>query len=103
LARSLAAQQDPLKQTAEVCLYFRRFEEAEATYRKMDRLDLAVAMRSRLGDWFRVDKLLRECGGSDAEVREAADRIGHYYSDRQKWAKAAHYYTQVGVLVGLCW
>jgi hypothetical protein len=50
LARSLAAQQDALKQSAEVALYFRRFEEAEAAYRKMDRLDLAVALRGRLGE-----------------------------------------------------
>jgi hypothetical protein len=32
-----------------VCLYFKRFDEAEAAYRAMDRLDLAVALRSRLG------------------------------------------------------
>lgn len=49
LARSLAAQADPLKQAAEVALYFERFEAAEEAYRKMDRLDLAVALRSRLG------------------------------------------------------
>ncbi|KAI8474040.1 MAG: intraflagellar transport protein [Monoraphidium minutum] len=94
LARSLAAQQDPLKQTAEVCLYFKRFEEAEDAYRRIDRLDLAVALRSRLGDWFRVEKLLREGGGSDAELREAAGRVGRYYSDRHKWAKAVPHFTQ---------
>lgn len=33
----------------QVALYFRRFEEAEDAYRRMGRLDLAVAMRSRLG------------------------------------------------------
>jgi hypothetical protein len=31
-------------------LYFKRFDEAEEAYRKMDRLDLAVALRSRLGE-----------------------------------------------------
>ena len=50
LARSLASQADPLKQSSEVALYFERFEAAEEAYRKMDRLDLAVALRSRLGE-----------------------------------------------------
>lgn len=41
----------PNPQTAcsQVSLYFRRFEEAEAAYRSMGRLDLAIALRSRLG------------------------------------------------------
>ena len=42
-----------------------------------------------------MERLLRESGGSDAELREAADRIGRYYSDRHKWGRAAQYYTQV--------
>jgi hypothetical protein len=42
-----------------------------------------------------VEKLLREGGGSDVELREAADRIGQYYSDRQKWQRAAQHFTQV--------
>lgn len=47
------------------------------------------------GDWFRADKLLREAGGSDAELRDTADKIGAYYSDRHKWGRAASYYAQV--------
>jgi hypothetical protein len=34
----------------QMCLYFKRFDEAEAAYQKMGRLDLAVALRSRLGE-----------------------------------------------------
>lgn len=49
------------------------------------------------GDWFRVERLLRESDAQDAELREAADRIGRYYSDRHKWGRAAKYYTQVRV------
>lgn len=48
------------------------------------------------GNWFRVEKLLREAGGSDAELRDAAGRIGRYYSDRGKWAKAAPHFAQAG-------
>jgi WD repeat-containing protein 35 len=36
-------------QRAEVAVYFKRFDEAEQLYFKMDRPDLAVDMRMRLG------------------------------------------------------
>lgn len=42
------------KQRADVAVYFKRFDEAEQLYHKMDRPDLAVDMRMRLGDWFKV-------------------------------------------------
>lgn len=38
------------KQRAEVAVYFKRFDEAEQQYHKMDRPDLAVDMRMRLGE-----------------------------------------------------
>lgn len=38
---------------------WQRFEEAERLYRDMDRRDLAVALRAKLGDWFRVVQLLK--------------------------------------------
>lgn len=40
---------DKMKQMAEVAVYFKNFEEAEQLYRKMDRVDLAMAMRMQLG------------------------------------------------------
>ena len=45
---------DPRKQEAAVAIYFGRLDEAEALYRRLDRLDLALDMRARLGDWFTV-------------------------------------------------
>lgn len=41
------------KQAAEVAVYFRRFDEAERIYDKLDRPDLAIQLRSKLGDWFK--------------------------------------------------
>eukprot|EP00983_Pelagomonas_calceolata_P103460 1158916-Pelagomonas_calceolata.AAC.8 len=46
------------------------------------------------GDWFKVEKLVRETGGDDSQLINAWNKIGQYYSDRHKWAKAAQYYTQ---------
>lgn len=47
------------------------------------------------GDWFKVEKLVRETGGDDSQLANAWNKIGQYYSDRHKWVKAAQYYTQV--------
>mmetsp|Transcript_8336 Transcript_8336/g.17822 ORF Transcript_8336/g.17822 Transcript_8336/m.17822 type:complete len:1276 (-) Transcript_8336:992-4819(-) len=85
---------DKAKQRAEVAVYFKRFDEAEQLYHKMDRPDLAIDMRMRLGDWFKVEKLIRESSGDDSQLNNALNKIGQYYSDRHKWAKAAQYYTQ---------
>lgn len=59
----------------------------------MDRRDLAIELRTRLGDWFQVVQLVQK-GDADDEVLEMAyNRIGDYYADRQKWRKAAQHYT----------
>lgn len=80
---------------AEVCAYFRRFEEAERKYLDMDRRDLAVSLRKKLGDWFRVVQLLKTgSGGDDVQLEEAWNAIGDYYADRQKWQQAVTYYVQ---------
>ena len=49
--------------------------------------DLAVALRKKLGDWFRVVQLLKTgAGGDDTALEEAWNAIGDYYADRQKWS-----------------
>ena len=48
--------------------------------------DLAVVLRKKLGDWFRVVQLLKTgAGGDDQAMEEAWNAIGDYYADRQKW------------------
>jgi WD repeat-containing protein 35 len=49
--------------------------------------DLAVSLRKKLGDWFRVVQLLKTGagGGDDVQLEEAWNAIGDYYADRQKW------------------
>jgi hypothetical protein len=32
-------------------VYFKRFDDAEDLYRQMDRLDLAIGLRTRLGEY----------------------------------------------------
>jgi len=81
-------------QRAEVETYFKRFEEAEKAYREIDRMDLALEMRKRLGDWFRVVQLVQQGCGDDNDNTLALNNIGDYYADRQKWNKAVQYYAQ---------
>ena len=93
---------DPLKQSAEVAAHFGRFDEAEALYMEMNRADLAIGLRVKVGDWFRVVKLLSETGAGDDKLRARAHcELGDYYADRAQDARAlvhyqeAHAYPQV--------
>lgn len=85
-----------VKQQAEIAAYFKRFEEAERLYLDMDRRDLAVDLRVKLGDWFRVVQLVKTGGGAgdDNLLEQAWTAIGDYYADRQKWQNAVTYYQQ---------
>jgi WD repeat-containing protein 35 len=92
--KRLRSMEDKMKQRAEVSAYFQRFDEAESIYREIDRKDLAIELRIRLGDWFRVLQLVQSGGGDDKMLTLAWNKIGDYYADRQKWSKAAQYYHQ---------
>lgn len=41
-----------------------------------------------------MERLIRESSGDDAQLLNAHNKIGQYYSDRHKWGKAAQYYAQ---------
>lgn len=94
LVKKLNTLDSELKQRAEIKCHFRKFDEAEALYRQMDRIDLAVEMRARLGDWLKVEKMLTETSGTDEQFAEAWDRMGEYYADRMKYQKAMMYFTK---------
>ncbi|XP_053316634.1 WD repeat-containing protein 35 isoform X1 [Spea bombifrons] len=88
-------QSESMKQ-AEISAYFGKFEEAERMYLDMDRRDLAIGLRMKLGDWFRVLQLLRTGSGDsdDTLLAQAYNAIGDYFADRQKWLNAVQYYVQ---------
>ena len=44
---------------AEVAAWFGHYDEAERLYLEVDRRDLAIALRRKLGDWFKVLQLLK--------------------------------------------
>jgi WD repeat-containing protein 35 len=92
LVKQLASMPDKMKARAEVAVYLNRFDEAESIYREIDRKDLAIQLRKRLGDDKRVVQLLQTGGGNDKLVKEAWDQIGFHYVDRMSWKKAAQYF-----------
>merc|ERR1712232_967395 len=103
LVKRLRLLDDRVKQKAEVAAYFQRFDEAESLYREIDRKDLAIDLRVRLGDWFRVLQLAH--GSNDELLQQAWSAIGDYYADRGKWSNAAQYYAKArnnAALVNTC-
>lgn len=96
LVKRLKLLDDRVKQKAEVAAYFQRFDEAESLYREIDRKDLAIDLRVRLGDWFRVLQLAQagNHGGQEDLMQQAWSAIGDYYADRGKWSNAAQYYDK---------
>ncbi|KAJ3015471.1 WD repeat-containing protein 35 [Thoreauomyces humboldtii] len=93
--KTLQKLDDENKQKAEVAAYFGQHETAEKIYLDMDRKDLAIDLRERISDWFRVVQLIKSgAGGDDIVLEKAWSHIGHYYYDRQKWSQAATYYAQ---------
>ena len=61
---------------AEVAAWFKNYDEAEKLYLDADMRMLAVRMRKRLGDWFKVVQLLKTgTGGNDKEVEEAYNEV----------------------------
>lgn len=94
LVRQLREMPDKMKARAEVAVYLKRYDEAEAIYREIDRKDLAIQMRKRIGDYPRVVQLLQTGGGNDLLMREAWDKIGEQYADKFKWRKASQYFRQ---------
>eukprot|EP00771_Trimastix_marina_P000022 gnl/Trimastix_PCT/1017.p1 GENE.gnl/Trimastix_PCT/1017~~gnl/Trimastix_PCT/1017.p1 ORF type:complete len:1177 (-),score=415.03 gnl/Trimastix_PCT/1017:129-3659(-) len=92
--KRLRRLQDPEKQRAEVAVYFKRFDDAERLYQDMDRIDLAIQLRIKLGDWFRVMQMLKTSRGDDELYARAHNEIGEYFADRQKWSKAIQYFRE---------
>lgn len=56
-------------------MYLNKFDEAESIYREIDRKDLAIQLRKRLGDYMRVVQLLQTGGGSITLFIPAANAL----------------------------
>ncbi|XP_046828988.1 WD repeat-containing protein 35 [Vespa crabro] len=85
---------DQLKR-AEVAAFLGNYDEAEKLYLDMDRRDLAITLRQKLGDYFRVVQLMKMgIGGSDKQMEHAFNKIGDSYAERRNWEGAREYYEK---------
>lgn len=52
-----------------------------------DRRDLAIAVREKMNDWFRIMEILQKSSapGDDELLRKAWNHVGDYYAERQNW------------------
>ena len=92
LVQRLQTFDEKSKQKAEISAWFGRYDEAEDIYRTIDRKDLALDMRRKLGDWPKVVQLIEQGAGNDEELKKAYKNLGDYSAERMKWAKAVKYY-----------
>ncbi|KAA0185920.1 WD repeat-containing protein 35 [Fasciolopsis buskii] len=85
---------------AEIKSFFGQVDDAEQILLTSDRSDLAIELRRRLGDWFRVAQLVKDSGAlvKDADLAEIWNSTGDYFADQLSWDKAAGYYRQGGDL-----
>jgi len=80
-------------QKAEIASWFNKFDDAEEIYRTIDRKDLVLEMRSKLGDWPKVVQIIEQGAGNDEELKKAYKNLGDYSAERGKWHKAIKYYS----------
>ena len=85
---------DPNIQHAQVLSYLGKFDEAEKIYMSMDRTDLAVEMRTSIGDFHKVIEVIGNGVGNDETIAEAYTAVGDELSERANWHEAAEAYAQ---------
>lgn len=56
---------EKIKQKADIACFFKRYDEAEQIFKDIDRKDLALALRMKLGDWGKVVALMEAGAGND--------------------------------------
>lgn len=73
LIRKIQQLDDKEKQRAEVMAYYGNYDQAEQLYKSMERRDLAIQLRAKIGDWFKVSHMLKEGAGYDEVLQKAND------------------------------
>lgn len=73
---------DKHKQKAEIAAYFGKYDEAEEIFKEIDRKDLALELRMKLGDWSKVVNLIEQGVGDDEMLKSSYKKMGDYCIDR---------------------
>jgi WD repeat-containing protein 35 len=76
LVKRLQLIDDKDKQKAEILSYYGKYDEAEAVYKRMERKDLMIQLRMKIGDWFKVIQMVKEGSGYDDILLTAYNELG---------------------------
>ena len=71
---------DEIQQRAEVSAFFQHFDNAEELFASVNRVDLSLAMRIKMGDWFHVSKIIRV--GADDDCDDGGAYRHHQWVER---------------------
>ncbi|KAI6210654.1 WD repeat-containing protein 35 [Aphelenchoides besseyi] len=85
---------------AEVCIFLGDLDTAEHIYFENDRSqtwiyrDLAIDMRTKMHDYFRVLQILQTSSGpgDDVLLQRVWKNVGDFFMERQKWQSATKHY-----------
>ena len=99
--KRLRGVHEPGLRRAEVLAFLGEYDAAEQAYLELERRDLAVALRQKLGEQTRALQLMRLSGGaatSDAQVERAHARLGEQLALGQQWRAAREHLERGGAL-----
>lgn len=92
LIKRIETLDDRNKQKAAVLAFYGKYDEAEMIYKQIERKDLAIQMRVKIGDWYRVLQMVKEGSGYDDTLLKITNQLGNYYAEKFNWDKAAEFY-----------
>lgn len=99
--KRISSFDDKERQRAEILAYQRRFDEAEAVLKGIERKDLAVQMRLKIGDYSRVIHLSKDVAGQDEMLYRTHNELGKQYFDQGDWERAAEQFRLANNIQGL--
>ncbi|MCO5558432.1 hypothetical protein L7F22_012015 [Adiantum nelumboides] len=82
------------EQKAEICAYFKRFDEAERLLLQMKRIDLALNLHIKFGRWSALERLAVSNLEDDSVMQLTYDSMGKHFLERQNWKEAKKFYER---------
>lgn len=59
-----------------------KYEDAEKIYRNIERKDLAINMKIKIGDYYGVLEMVKEGSGYDETLGKMTNQLGNFYAER---------------------
>lgn len=87
---------------AEIYQFFLDYDKAEETYSNIDRKDLSILMRIKLGNWEKVIDLIKESGYvQEDNLKMAKNNLGLQNLEKKEYKKAEELFLETNNYEGL--